>query len=111
MGGRGRSTRLRMTDTRTPSTIGEYVPMVDGPEKVTGAAKFTADFLSPDTLSGRILRRRVGQLFCQFGALLGGLLESFDGLRRQLLDTFGNFFRDFLDFARFLLRFRGRLGR
>ena len=38
------------------STIGGYVPLVDGPEKVTGAAKYTADFLSPGTLCGRILR-------------------------------------------------------
>ena len=46
-----------MTDTRTPlRAIGEYVPMVDGPEKVTGAAKFTADFNAPGTLSGRIFR-------------------------------------------------------
>ncbi len=46
-----------MTDTPTPiRTIGEYVPMVDGPEKVTGAAKFTADFLAPTTLCGRIFR-------------------------------------------------------
>ncbi len=46
-----------MTDTPTPiRTIGEYVPMVDGPEKVTGTAKFTADFLAPATLCGRIFR-------------------------------------------------------
>ncbi len=36
--------------------IGGYVPMIDGPEKVTGAAKYTADFLAPATLCGRILR-------------------------------------------------------
>ena len=57
MGGTGRGTGPRMTDTPTPiRTIGEYVPMVDGPEKVTGAAKFTADFLAPTTLCGRIFR-------------------------------------------------------
>jgi 4-hydroxybenzoyl-CoA reductase subunit alpha len=37
-------------------TIGGYVPMVDGPEKVSGRAKYTADFLEPGTLAGRIFR-------------------------------------------------------
>jgi hypothetical protein len=27
--------------------IGSYVPMVDGPEKVSGRAKYTADFIVP----------------------------------------------------------------
>jgi 4-hydroxybenzoyl-CoA reductase subunit alpha len=37
-------------------TIGAYVPMVDGPEKVSGRAKYTADFIAPGTLAGRIYR-------------------------------------------------------
>jgi 4-hydroxybenzoyl-CoA reductase subunit alpha len=37
-------------------TIGGYVPMVDGPEKVSGRAKYTADFVEPGTLAGRIFR-------------------------------------------------------
>src|ERR1700687_3978237 len=37
-------------------TIGAYVPMVDGPEKVSGRAKFTADILAPGMLAGRIYR-------------------------------------------------------
>src|SRR5262245_32882628 len=37
-------------------TIGGYVPMVDGPEKVSGRAKYTADILAPDMLAGRIFR-------------------------------------------------------
>jgi 4-hydroxybenzoyl-CoA reductase subunit alpha len=37
-------------------TIGSYVPMVDGPEKVSGRAKYTADFIQPGTLAGRIYR-------------------------------------------------------
>ncbi len=46
-----------MNDVPTKtSAIGGYVPMVDGPEKVTGAAKFTADFLDPTSLCGRIFR-------------------------------------------------------
>jgi 4-hydroxybenzoyl-CoA reductase subunit alpha len=37
-------------------TIGAYVPMVDGPEKVSGRAKYTADLLAPGMLAGRIYR-------------------------------------------------------
>ena len=37
-------------------TIGGYVPMVDGPEKVSGRAKYTADLIAPGMLAGRILR-------------------------------------------------------
>jgi 4-hydroxybenzoyl-CoA reductase subunit alpha len=36
--------------------IGGYVPMIDGPEKVSGRAKYTADILKPGTLAGRIYR-------------------------------------------------------
>ena len=36
--------------------IGGYVPMVDGPEKVSGRAKYTADLLAPGMLVGRIFR-------------------------------------------------------
>src|SRR5262245_7158921 len=36
--------------------IGDYVPMVDGPEKVSGRAKYTADLVAPGMLAGRILR-------------------------------------------------------
>ena len=36
--------------------IGTYVPMVDGPEKVSGRAKYTADLVLPGMLAGRILR-------------------------------------------------------
>ena len=41
---------------RRARTIGTRTPMVDGVDKVTGRAKFTADFISPDALAGRILR-------------------------------------------------------
>jgi len=34
--------------------IGGYVPMIDGPEKVSGRAKYTADILQPGQLAGRI---------------------------------------------------------
>lgn len=36
--------------------IGGYVPMVDGPDKVSGRAKYTADLLQPGMLAGRIFR-------------------------------------------------------
>src|SRR5579883_2733022 len=36
--------------------IGAYVPMIDGPEKVTGRAKYTADLVVPGMLAGRIFR-------------------------------------------------------
>ncbi len=57
MGGAARRRGRGMNDAPAPTrSIGAYVPMVDGPEKVTGAAKYTADFLAPDTLCGRVLR-------------------------------------------------------
>ena len=37
-------------------TIGRPVPLVDGPDKVSGQAKYTADLLTPEALAGRILR-------------------------------------------------------
>ena len=36
--------------------IGDYVPMIDGPEKVSGRAKYTADLLVPGALAARIFR-------------------------------------------------------
>jgi 4-hydroxybenzoyl-CoA reductase subunit alpha len=36
--------------------IGDYVPMVDGPEKVSGKAKYTADLMVPGMLAARIYR-------------------------------------------------------
>src|SRR5262245_39860272 len=38
-------------------SIGSYVPMIDGPEKVSGRAKYTADIVQPGQLAGRIYRR------------------------------------------------------
>src|SRR5438309_94288 len=36
--------------------IGDYVPMVDGPEKVSGRAKYTADLTTPCMISWQIFR-------------------------------------------------------
>jgi 4-hydroxybenzoyl-CoA reductase subunit alpha len=45
-----------MNETLPTHTIGDYVPMVDGPEKVSGRSKYTADILQPGMLAGRIYR-------------------------------------------------------
>ncbi len=46
-----------MNDLTVPSkSIGHYVPMVDGPEKVSGRAQYTADLPATEALVGRILR-------------------------------------------------------
>ena len=45
-----------MSGSAAAHTIGAYVPMVDGPDKVSGRAKYTADFLAPGLLAGRIFR-------------------------------------------------------
>jgi 4-hydroxybenzoyl-CoA reductase subunit alpha len=45
-----------MTEIVRTGAVGAYVPMVDGPEKVSGRAKYTADFVDPQMLTGRIYR-------------------------------------------------------
>ncbi|MFL6797057.1 MAG: 4-hydroxybenzoyl-CoA reductase subunit alpha [Xanthobacteraceae bacterium] len=45
-----------MSEAAPARNIGGYVPMLDGPEKVSGRAKYTADLLSPGMLAGRIYR-------------------------------------------------------
>jgi 4-hydroxybenzoyl-CoA reductase subunit alpha len=45
-----------MNEVVPAHTIGAYVPMVDGPDKVSGRARYTADLIRPDLLAGRILR-------------------------------------------------------
>jgi 4-hydroxybenzoyl-CoA reductase subunit alpha len=45
-----------VSDIAPVHSIGGYVPMVDGPEKVSGRAKYTADFIEPGTLAARIYR-------------------------------------------------------
>ena len=49
-----------MTEAMGPvQTIGVPMPLVDGPEKVSGKALYTADFITQDELVGRILRSPV----------------------------------------------------
>src|SRR5215475_4123578 len=45
-----------MNDIAPVHSIGGYIPMVDGPEKVSGRAKYTADVIRPGVLAGRIYR-------------------------------------------------------
>ena len=45
-----------MNKTVPAHNIGSYVPMIDGPEKVSGRAKYTADILALGMLAGRIYR-------------------------------------------------------
>ena len=45
-----------MNDIVPAHSIGDYVPMVDGPEKVSGRARYTADCIAPGMLAGRIFR-------------------------------------------------------
>ena len=40
-------------------SIGVPMPLVDGPEKVSGKALYTADFIAREELTGRILRSPV----------------------------------------------------
>jgi 4-hydroxybenzoyl-CoA reductase subunit alpha len=45
-----------MTTTIPVATIGSSVPLIDGPEKVSGRARYTADILEPGMLAARIFR-------------------------------------------------------
>ena len=45
-----------MNEVLAAHNIGGYVPMVDGPDKVSGQAKYTADLVTPGLLAGRIFR-------------------------------------------------------
>ena len=41
--------------------IKDYVPLVDGPEKVSGRAKYTADIIVPGMLAGFVELARRGE--------------------------------------------------
>ena len=41
-----------MNEIAPVHNIGTYVPMVDGPEKVAGRAKYAADLVAPGQLAG-----------------------------------------------------------
>src|SRR5215472_7778364 len=45
-----------MNEIGPARAIGVYLPLVDGPEKVSGRARYTADFAGLGMLAGRIFR-------------------------------------------------------
>jgi 4-hydroxybenzoyl-CoA reductase subunit alpha len=45
-----------MNEIAAAHSIGAHVPLIDGPDKVSGRAKYTADFVAPGLLAGRIFR-------------------------------------------------------
>ena len=47
---------IDVADAKAVKSVGEYVPMVDGPEKVSGRAKYAADIMEADALEAAILR-------------------------------------------------------
>src|SRR6476660_670807 len=56
--GSPRQTGCPAVNKPTPvHNIGSYVPMIDGPEKVSGRAKYTAALIAPGMQAGRIYRR------------------------------------------------------
>src|SRR6516165_3500839 len=55
-GGIARARSRAMNRPLPAHNIGNYVPMIDGPDKVAGRAKYTADILALGQLAGRIYR-------------------------------------------------------
>src|SRR5580700_1152943 len=55
-GGAARCGSFPVNEIVPAHNIGDYVPMIDGPEKVSGRAKYTADLITPGMLAGRIFR-------------------------------------------------------
>ena len=51
--------RIDPADIRPVKSIGVPTPLVDGPEKVSGRAQYSADFIAADALVGCILRSSV----------------------------------------------------
>ena len=41
---------MRSLNKPSAHNIGGYIPMIDGPEKVSGRAKYTADIVAPGSL-------------------------------------------------------------
>ena len=73
-------------------SIGVRMPLVDGPEKVSGKALYTADFIARDELTGRILRSpvahaRIVRIDASAAEALPGVHAVVTG--RDCADTFG----------------------
>ena len=84
-----------MTDALAPApvrSIGVRMPLVDGPEKVSGKALYTADFIARDELTGRILRSPVAH--ARIVGIDASAAEALPGVHavvtgRDCADTFG----------------------
>ncbi len=50
---------IRTLEKREAGAVGVRTPLIDGVDKVTGKAKYTADLMVPDALVGKILRSPV----------------------------------------------------
>jgi 4-hydroxybenzoyl-CoA reductase subunit alpha len=77
---------------RLSGTIGAYVPMVDGPDKVSGRAKYTADCVRPEMLAGKIYRSpyahaEIIEVDCSRAAKLPGVVAVVTG--KDCARTFG----------------------
>ena len=73
-------------------SIGVRMPLVDGPEKVSGKALYTADFIARDELTGRILRSpvahaRIVRIDASAAEALPGVHAVVTG--QDCADTFG----------------------
>ena len=72
--------------------IGDYLPMLDGPDKVSGRAKYTADVVQPGMLTGRIYRSpyahaEIIEVDCSEAAKLPGVVAIITG--KDCAQTFG----------------------
>jgi 4-hydroxybenzoyl-CoA reductase subunit alpha len=72
--------------------IGGYLPMLDGPDKVSGRAKYTADVVQPGMLTGRIYRSpyahaEIIEVDCSEAARLPGVVAIVTG--KDCAQTFG----------------------
>ena len=89
-----------MTEAMGPvQTIGVPMPLVDGPEKVSGKALYTADFITQDELVGRILRSPVAHArivsvdtSAAEALLLGGTRDAVDDFARDRTSRLGSTF-------------------
>jgi 4-hydroxybenzoyl-CoA reductase subunit alpha len=81
-----------MNEIKPVHSVGVPTPLLDGPEKVSGKAMYTADFSAPDALVGRILRSplahaRIVSVDTSKAAALDGVVAVVTG--QDCADTFG----------------------
>ncbi len=68
-----------MSDTVQPShPVGQRVPMIDGPDKITGRANYTADLPAIGALAGKILRSSEGH--AEVAEIDAGAAEAMPGV-------------------------------